>query len=143
MKLVTAGLTAILLGATPALADTSASAGAGAAAGSQSGASSELTFNSGSVPDNTPGIVVGGGMSTAPCVVGRGAGAGVPGAGLGFSWGVINKDCETREEAKFLANLLNMRPGPSKQAAIFVACKNDKTLQEALVYVGACQVKRK
>lgn len=107
---------------------------------SQSQSSSGIYMEGSNVTPSMGGF---GGNSTAPCVIGRGAGVGVPGAGVGFSTGTLERNCNTREEAKFIANLLNMPNGIAKTAAIHAACSQDESIRKTLVAVGVCRVVKK
>lgn len=109
---------------------------------SNSGANSQVILEGSESPNYAPGLGGVGGNSTAPCVIGTGFGIVGPGAGLQFSGGRIEEHCLTRTESAMLADLLNMPNSPGKRAAIAHACKFDKRLQETLVAVGVCVVKK-
>lgn len=97
-------------------------------------------FEGSSVPNNTPSVSAPGTMHTAPCIVGHSTGFSVPGFGFSRAGGNVENNCNSREETQFLAQMLQMRDGPAKQAAIIHACATDASLRNTLVAMGLCRV---
>lgn len=138
MKIATIALTVALTMPVAALAQ--AVADSNAESISQSGAQSAVILEGSSYPRNTPGLGGIGVNTTTPCSVGTGAGIVVPGAGVQFSGGKVDKGCVTRQEAAMLADLMNMPSSPGKRAAIHHACAFSDTLRHTLVAIGACRM---
>lgn len=112
----------------------------GAFSNSESGSASISSnyFEGSNVPHNTPSTPAPAAQHTAPCIVGNGFGISVPGFGIGTSGGNIEGNCNTRSEAQFLAQMLQMPSGTAKQTAIFHACANDESLRATLTGMGLC-----
>ena len=87
-----------------------------------------------------PGVSAPGVMHTAPCIVGRSAGISIIGGGFSGGGGTLEENCNTREEAQFLFEVLAQRNSPARQAAIYHMCATDESLRNTLVAMGACVV---
>jgi len=107
-----------------------------------SSAQNSLIFE-GDSTNNTPAIGGWGGNNTAPCQAAFGAGFGAPGLGLGVSVPVTKEFCKTMVETEFLVKIMNIKDPMQKKLAITRACLTRGTIQDALVQVGVCQIKRK
>jgi hypothetical protein len=107
-----------------------------------SSAQNSLIFE-GDSTNNTPAIGGWGGNNTAPCQAAFGAGFGAPGLGLGVSVPVTKEFCKTMVETEFLVKIMNIKDPQQRKLAITRACMTRGTIQETLVQVGVCQIKRK
>ena len=115
--------------------------------GSQAGSSSYNNVQIGgqtSVTDlgrSVPSMGAPGMHHTASCALS--ASGAVSGSGFGFAFGRgrIDEECNTREESRFLHDLLRQRPSQARRAAIHHACANDKSMRATLVALGICVVK--
>ena len=129
MKLLTA---IFIISMSAASAQTSDSA-------SHSASNSGVLFGDSYSVQQAPSAVAPGIMHTAPCIVGRSAGIGVPGIGLSGGGGRLEKECNTREEVKALNILLNQPPSLARDASILHYCRNDDSIRETLVQMGVCR----
>lgn len=141
MKTLATAIATIVLSATvvSAQSQTTTDAWGQAEAGAMS--NSGVTIE-GSGP-NVPGVGAPGMNHTAPCVIGHSSGVAVAGFGVSHGGGTIDDNCNTREEVKFLHNLLSQRNNMAKRVAIAHACANDKSIQQTLVAMGLCVVVKK
>ena len=111
---------------------------------SQSGSYSGVTIE-GSTTDlssQVPGMGAPSMSHTTSCALS--ASGAISGAGFGISFGNgrIDDECNTREEARFLHDLLSQRPSHARRAAIHHACSRDKSMRDTLVAIGVCRVVR-
>mgnify|MGYP003565852511 FL=1 len=109
---------------------------------SQSGSYSGVTIE-GSTTDlssQVPGMGAPSMSHTTSCALS--ASGAISGAGFGISFGNgrIDDECNTREEARFLHDLLSQRPSHARRAAIHHACSRDKSMRDTLVAIGVCRV---
>ena len=115
--------------------------------GSQAGSTSYNNVQIGgqtSVTDlgkSVPGMGAPGMHHTASCALSASGALSGSGFGLAFGNGRIDKECNTREEARFLHDLLRQKPNAARRAAIYHACANDKSMRDTLVAIGVCVVK--
>jgi hypothetical protein len=98
---------------------------------SESGAASSVYIAGSTSKDNTPSMSAGS-NNTVSCAIGKSAALAVPGLGASVGGGKIDAECNTREEALVLRNLVGTA------AAIEHLCRNDKSLRETLVSQGYC-----
>ena len=108
-----------------------ASADSTAVSNSESGAASSVYIAGSINTDNTPSMSAGS-NNTVSCAIGQSAALAVPGFGASVGGGKIDDQCNTREEALVLRNLVGTA------AAIEHLCRNDESLQETLVSQGYC-----
>jgi hypothetical protein len=80
-------------------------------------------------------------MHTAPCIIGHSVGVSVVGFGVSSGGGRLEENCNTREEAQFLFEVLRQPAGTARQAAIYHMCATDESLRATLVAMGACVVR--
>lgn len=106
---------------------------------SHSASNSGVIFGDSYAAQQAPSAVAPGIMHTAPCIVGRSAGIGVPGIGLSGGGGRLEKECNTREEVKALNILLSQPPSLARDASILHYCNNDDSIRETLVQMGVCR----
>lgn len=79
-------------------------------------------------------------MHTAPCIIGHSVGVSVVGFGVANGGGRLEENCNTREEAQFLFEVLAQRDSQARQAAIYHMCATDESLRNTLVAMGACVI---
>jgi len=77
---------------------------------------------------------------TTSCALSASGAVSGPGFGISFGNGRIDDECNTREEARFLHDLLSQRPSHARRAAIHHACSRDKSMRDTLVAIGVCRV---
>lgn len=77
---------------------------------------------------------------TTSCALSASGAVSGPGFGISFGNGRIDGECNTREEARFLHDLLSQRPSHARTAAIHHACSNDKSMRETLMAIGICKL---
>ena len=99
---------------------------------SNSNAQSSIYIGGNESINNTPSMSAGS-NNTVSCAIGNSAAIAVPGFGASVGSGKIDNDCNTREEALVLRNLVGF------PAAIEHLCRNDKSLRETLVAQGFCK----
>ena len=87
-----------------------------------------------------PSVGAPGVMHTAPCIIGHSMGVSIIGGGISGGGGRLEENCNTREEAQFLFEVLAQRNGPARHAAIYHMCSTDESLRNTLVAMGACVV---
>jgi len=109
---------------------------------SQSGSYSGVVIE-GSTTDlssQVPGMSAPSMSHTTSCALS--ASGAISGAGFGISFGNgrIDDECNTREEARFLHDLLSQRPSHARRAAIHHACSRDESMRNTLVAIGICKV---
>jgi len=80
---------------------------------------------------------------TTSCALSASGAVSGPGFGIAFGNGRIDDECNTREEARFLHDLLSQRPSYARKAAIHHACSRDKSMRKTLVAIGICKVVKK
>lgn len=90
--------------------------------------------------NQVPGMAAPGMSHTTSCALSATGAISMPGFGISFGNGRIDGECNTREEARFLHDLLSQRPSHARQAAIYHACSRDKSMRDTLVAIGACRV---
>jgi hypothetical protein len=104
---------------------------ANAQGGSASNGNQSLTVNNVSPSDvrirNTPSVNAWAAPPSASCVVTTGGAVNVPGFGGGLSTGTIDKQCEARENARFLANM------GAQLEAIRVLCRASSDVAKEVV----------
>jgi len=79
---------------------------------------------------------------TTSCALSASGAVSGPGFGISFGNGRIDSECSTREEARFLHDLLSQRPSQARNAAIYHACASDESMRNTLVAIGVCRVVR-
>jgi len=79
---------------------------------------------------------------TTSCALSASGAVSGPGFGISFGNGRIDSECNTREEARFLHDLLSQRPSQARNAAIYHACASDESMRNTLVAIGVCRVVR-
>jgi len=79
---------------------------------------------------------------TTSCALSASGAVSGPGFGISFGNGRIDSECNTREEARFLHDLLSQRPSHARNAAIYHACASDESMRNTLVAIGVCRVVR-
>lgn len=87
-----------------------------------------------------PSVGAPGVMHTAPCIIGHSVGVSVLGGGVATGGGRLEENCNTREEAQFMFEVLRQRDSPARQAAIYHMCATDESLRNTLVAMGVCVV---
>lgn len=80
---------------------------------------------------------------TTSCALSSSGAVSGSGFGISFGSGRIDDECNTREEARFLHDLLSQRPSAARTAAIHHACSRDKSMRKTLVAIGICRVVKK
>lgn len=114
---------------------------------SQSGSQSFSGVNIGGSTSTTdfsrqvPGMGAPSMNHTTSCALSASGALSGPGFGIAFGNGRIDGECNTREEARFLHDLLQQRPSAARQAAIHHACANDESMRTTLVAIGICVVR--
>jgi hypothetical protein len=93
--------------------------------------------------DQVPGMGAPSMSHTTSCALSASGAVSGPGFGIAFGNGRIDDECNTREEARFLHDLLTQRPSYARKAAIHHACSRDKSMRKTLVAIGICKVVRK
>lgn len=137
----------IKLAAIALLAMTTAASAQEVYSGSQAGSTSYNNVQIGgqtSVTDlgkSVPSMGAPGMHHTASCALSASGALSGSGFGLAFGRGRIDDECNTREESRFLHDLLRQKPSTARRAAIHHACANDKSMRATLVAVGVCVVK--
>lgn len=138
MKL--ARLTAALIVSASAAAAQSVTSDSVSQSGSYSGVNIE-----GSNTDlgrQVPGMGAPSMSHTTSCALSASGAISGPGFGISFGNGRIDSECNTREEARFLHDLLSQRPSQARNAAIYHACASDESMRATLVAIGVCRVVR-
>lgn len=80
---------------------------------------------------------------TTSCALSASGAVSGSGFGISFGNGRIDDECNTREEARFLHDLLTQRPSYARTAAIHHVCSRDKSMRKTLVAIGICKVVKK
>jgi len=139
MKL--ARLTAALILSASAAAAQSVTSDSQSHSGSYSGVS--IGGSTTDFSDQVPGMGAPSMSHTTSCALSASGAVSGPGFGISFGNGRIDDECNTREEARFLHDLLTQRPSYARRAAIHHACSRDKSMRKTLVAIGICKVVRK
>lgn len=137
MKMITTIIGVALLATSSVAQEVTGSADSDA----NSSAQNSLIFEGDS--GNTPAVGGFGGNNTAPCQAAYGFGLGQAGLGVGLSVPVTKEFCKTMVETEFLVKLVKIKDPLQRKLAITRACMTRGTIQDALVQVGVCQIKRK
>jgi len=136
-----ARLTAALILPASAAAAQSVTSDSQSQSGSYSGVNIEGSTTDFS--DQVPGMGAPSMSHTTSCALSASGAVSGPGFGIAFGNGRIDDECNTREEARFLHDLLTQRPSYARKAAIHHACSRDKSMRKTLVAIGICKVVRK
>jgi len=97
----------------------------------------------GSVTDfssQVPGMGAPGMSHTTSCALSASGAVSGSGFGIAFGNGRIDDECNTREEARFLHDLLSQHPSHARRIAIHHACSRDESMRRTLVAMGICRV---
>jgi hypothetical protein len=90
--------------------------------------------------DSVPGMGAPSMSHTTSCALSASGAVSGPGFGISFGNGRIDSECNTREEARFLHDLLSQRPSHARRASLHHVCSNDKSMRNTLVAMGICKV---
>lgn len=113
---------------------------------SESSAQSYSGINTTSTTDfseQVPGMGAPGMNHTTSCALSASGAVSGPGFGIAFGNGRIDSECNTREEARFLHDLLSQPPSYARRAAIHHACSKDESMRKTLVALNICKVVKK
>ena len=108
--------------------------------GSYSGVNIEGSTSTTDFSDSIPGMGAPSMNHTTSCALSASGAISGSGFGIAFGNGRIDDECNTREEARFLHDLLTQRPSYGRKAAIYHACSRDKSMRKTLVAIGVCKV---
>jgi len=136
-----ARLTAALILSASAAAAQSVTSDSQSQSGSYSGVS--IGGSTTDFSDQVPGMGAPSMSHTTSCALSASGAVSGPGFGIAFGNGRIDDECNTREEARFLHDLLTQRPSYARRAAIHHACSRDQSMRKTLVAIGICKVVRK
>jgi len=139
MKL-TALTTALMLTGSIAIAGSVTS---NSQSGSQSFSGVNIEGSTTDFSEQVPGMGAPSMSHTTSCALSASGAVSGPGFGIAFGNGRIDDECNTREEARFLHDLLTQRPSHARRAAIHHACSRDQSMRQTLVAIGICKVVRK
>lgn len=90
--------------------------------------------------DQVPGMGAPGMNHTTSCALSASGAVSGPGFGVAFGNGRIDSECNTREEARFIHDLLSQPPSYARRAAIHHACSRDESMRNTFVALGICKV---
>ena len=110
---------------------------------SYSGVNVEGSTSTTDFSDQVPSMGAPSMSHTTSCALSASGAVSGPGFGIAFGNGRIDDECNTREEARFLHDLLSQRPSYARKAAIHHACSRDKSMRKTLVAIGICKVVKK
>lgn len=138
MKLTALTTALVLLGSVASAGNVTS----GSQSGSQSfsGVNIEGSTSTTDFSDTVPGMGAPSMNHTTSCALSASGAVSGPGFGIAFGNGRIDDECNTREEARFLHDLLSQPPSYARKAAIHHACSRDKSMRNTLVAIGVCRV---
>jgi len=139
MKLTAALTSALVLIGSVATADSVTSE---SQSGSQSYSGVNIEGSNTDLGRQVPGMGAPSMSHTTSCALSASGAISGPGFGISFGNGRIDSECNTREEARFLHDLLSQRPSQARNAAIYHACASDESMRNTLVAIGVCVIRK-